>query len=78
MKIILFYYFKQRKLRKFWFHNAVSNPIKNSKVIYFAFHFQPERATDPESGYYTDQVNAVRVLSSLLPSGWTIWVKEKC
>lgn len=43
---------------------------------YFALHYQPERTTVPEAGFYFDQIRAVRRLAAALPTGWILAVKE--
>lgn len=44
-------------------------------IVYF-LHYQPEMNTVPEAGFWADQYNIVRRLSSVLPSRVKIVVKE--
>jgi len=41
----------------------------NKPYIYVALHYQPERTTSPEGGYYVDQWLMVRLLSICVPKG---------
>jgi CDP-glycerol glycerophosphotransferase (TagB/SpsB family) len=45
-------------------------------LAYFPLHFQPERTTDPESGYFSQQVLAIKLLLKILPKEWHVVVKE--
>lgn len=44
--------------------------------IYFPMHFQPERTTSPEGGWFVDQRLAVRNLAAVLPEGWRLYLRE--
>ncbi|MFT5111412.1 MAG: hypothetical protein ACI8P9_000732 [Parasphingorhabdus sp.] len=44
--------------------------------IYVPLHYQPERTTTPEGGRYSNQLLMIRLISSVLPQGWEIVVKE--
>ena len=46
------------------------------KYIYFPLHYQPECNTSPIGEHFADQILAVKILSSALPNGWIIYVKE--
>ena len=48
----------------------------NSKYVYFALHFEPERTTNPDGGEFHDQAIAVAKLRDLLPDNVDIFVKE--
>jgi len=39
-------------------------------------HYQPERTTDPEANYYTQQFLAIKLLSEALPDGYHLYVKD--
>jgi capsule polysaccharide export protein KpsC/LpsZ len=72
---------------KYFFKLFKSNVIKeykkfetipdfNKKFIYIALHFQPERTTSPQGGYFVDQLLMIKTLSSALPKDWLLYVKE--
>jgi len=44
--------------------------------IYVALHYQPEKTTSPEGGVFVDQWLMILMLSSMLPQGWKLYVKE--
>lgn len=46
------------------------------KYIYFPMNLQPECTTVPQAGVFSDQILSLRMLSSVLPVGWKIYVKE--
>lgn len=50
---------------------ATSGPF-----VVFALHYQPERTTMPEGGWFADQELAIRMISESLPEEWTLLVKE--
>ena len=64
-----------RRFRSWLRRNSATGPL-HRPYIYFALHSQPERTTDPEAGWFSDQILALELLSSALPDGWTIIVKE--
>jgi hypothetical protein len=51
-------------------------PDFNKKFVYVALHFQPERTTSPQGGYFVDQLLMIKTLSYALPSDWLLYVKE--
>jgi hypothetical protein len=72
---------------KYFFKLFKSNVIKDykkletapdfsKKFIYVALHFQPERTTSPQGGYFVDQLLMIKTLSSALPKDWLLYVKE--
>ncbi|MDO8492714.1 MAG: hypothetical protein Q7S34_03690 [bacterium] len=48
----------------------------NKKFIYAPLHLQPEGSTSPLGDMFVDQTLQLEILSSALPDGWLIYVKE--
>ena len=48
----------------------------NSDYIYFPLHFEPERTTNPDGGYFQDQFLTLQTLRKFIPDKVKIIVKE--
>lgn len=48
----------------------------NQKYVFFPLHCQPEASTLPLAGVYNDQLLIIYLISSLLPEGVLLYVKE--
>ncbi len=48
----------------------------DSKYVYYALHFEPERTTNPDGGEFHDQAVAIAKLRDLVPDNIDIFVKE--
>ena len=79
-KIGLFGRSKNKRLRR---KNLIKEFNKNSetidldsKYVYFALHFEPERTTNPDGGVFHDQAIAISKLRDLVPDNIDIFVKE--
>ena len=46
------------------------------EFVYFALHFEPERSTNPDGGFYHDQFLALMTLRKIVPNDIEILVKE--
>lgn len=71
--------FIKNKRRKNLYENLSSifeNPDFKIKYIYFPLHFEPERTTNPDGGYYHDQFLALLKLREIIPKEIFIYVKE--
>lgn len=51
-------------------------PDYSLPYIFLALHTEAKRTTNPAGGYYTDQVLILKMLLSVLPDGWMIYIKE--
>ena len=51
--------------------------LANEKdFVYYALHFEPERTTNPDGGYFQDQFLALLTLRKIVPKNVLIYVKE--
>ena len=46
------------------------------KFVYFPLHFEPERTTNPDGGFFHDQLIALIMLRNLVPKDIFIYLKE--
>ncbi len=51
-------------------------PSLDKKYVYYALHFEPERTTNPDGGFFHDQFLALVYLRKILPEDVSIFVKE--
>ena len=51
-------------------------PDLDVPFVYVALHYQPEATTWPDGGAFFDQRDVIDVLSSTIPEGWYLYVKE--
>lgn len=51
-------------------------PDLECKYIVLFLHYQPERTSLPEGGYYSQQWLMIRTIALGMPEGWTLIVKE--
>ncbi|MDT0645919.1 hypothetical protein RM545_04395 [Zunongwangia sp. F260] len=71
-----YYRYKLRKTYEKNRRNLINEVDLNEPFVYFALHLQPEKTTSSYGGKYSDQALALEHLSSILPKGWKIYVKE--
>ncbi len=68
---------KREHARAVAFYKSVSMGRPSlDDYVFFPLQFQPEATTLPRAGYMLDQVNYARMLSSALPDGWRLAIKE--
>lgn len=65
----------QRKLKK-KYDSLSEVPKYDRKYVYFPLHLQPERATNPDGGVYSDQYLVANLLSESIPDDWNVYIKE--
>lgn len=70
----LYYFFKYKQLRRFYIAHS-KEPDLNEKYIYYSLHFEPEAAIIGKT-LLESQLTLIKMLSSALPSGWKLYVKE--
>ncbi|MBI4120099.1 MAG: hypothetical protein HY454_01400 [Parcubacteria group bacterium] len=51
-------------------------PDLNEKFVYLPLNFQPEQTTCPRGDVFDDQLLMIDIISSALPEGWKLYVKE--
>jgi len=49
---------------------------KNIDYAFVALHYQPEETSCPLGGIFADQLIIVKLLKKIIPSNWTIYIKE--
>jgi hypothetical protein len=72
-------HFKRYNENKILYKSYIKYSIKpdlTSDYLYFPLHFQPERTTDPEGMFFSNQLIALQLLRSTLPQNIKIFVKE--
>lgn len=58
-------------------YQSLTAPVDYSQnYIYYPLHYQPERTTSPEGGLFVHQRLVVKLLSSCIPRGWSLFIKE--
>ncbi|MGM0582194.1 MAG: hypothetical protein ACQETL_16055 [Bacteroidota bacterium] len=63
-------------LKKKYQKVSINNPDLTKKYIYFPLHYQPERTTSPDAGFYSDQISLIQMLSGRLGPDFFIYIKE--
>lgn len=58
------------------YNKLASSPKLNGNYIVMFLHYQPERTSLPEGGYYSQQWLIIKMISLVLPKGWELIVKE--
>jgi len=58
------------------YNSLTSQTLYKENYLYFPLHYQPEATTYPLGNYFIDQFNAVKILSTHIPKGYYIYVKE--
>jgi hypothetical protein len=76
-QIALYFQLKYIKKLKSYYQNISLGKICNkSKYVYYCLHFDPEATTLPKDKVFSNQLLNIRIISSSLPKGWKLYVKE--
>src|SRR3989344_4904107 len=70
------YFAKLKENLKKEYEKLQSSPDLSQKFIYAPLNYQPERTTCPDGDMFADQILMVEILSTSLPKGWFVYVKE--
>lgn len=67
-----------RKRRLFAVYTSLCRPVpgKDSKIVSFFLHYQPERTTLPEGRIFVLQHLAIAAVAAGIPPGWEVCVRE--
>jgi hypothetical protein len=68
--------YKRTKKLNERYKQMVSNVEFDKPYLFVALMYQPERTSCPEGDIFADQYLMIEWLSSCLPEGWLIYVKE--
>ena len=66
---------QKTKIRK-KINNISETPDLNKKYVFFSFHYQPERSTEPQANNYSNQLLPLKILNKVLPDDYIIYAKE--
>lgn len=72
---LYFFPFYLRGLKSFYDKLCVATN-ESDKYIFIPLHFEPESTISPTDGINSLQLYNIRILSSVLPEGWKVYVKE--
>jgi hypothetical protein len=67
---------KTFRLKKFYKKKSINGPHINKKFVYFPLHYQPERSSCPDGGYFSNQYLLLRTFRQYLDSNINIIIKE--
>ncbi|MFH1034323.1 MAG: hypothetical protein V1806_07440 [Pseudomonadota bacterium] len=67
---------RQRRRLRAQYQALASPPDLGQPYVYLPLHYQPEMSTLPLGGLYEDQRVLAGLISSFLPAGWRLYVKE--
>lgn len=70
------YSFKFLKELEKYYLKITTNPNQDEKYVFFPLHYQPERTTNPEGGFYENQLLVIKLISDALPEDTRLYVKE--
>lgn len=74
--LVLKRYFLNKRLVTYYSRNMTIPNLEEKKFIYFPLHFQPERSTDPEGIFFSNQLRAIELIANNLPQNYYLYVKE--
>lgn len=74
-KRLYFFPFYLKGLKAFY-DKLCTTPCSSDKYVLFPLHFEPESTISPSDGINALQLYNLKILRSVLPEGWKIYVKE--
>src|SRR3970282_2453752 len=69
-------FFIKKKLYKKFVNKNFTKNIIDSKFVFFALHFEPERSMLVGAPFYPDQLEIIRKIAKSVPIEYKVYVKE--
>lgn len=76
IKIFTYFPRRFRPNQKTEYESVAASPDFGRPFVYLPLHYQPERNSSPQGGVFVDQILMAETLSSALPDGWMLYIKE--
>ncbi len=66
---------KRRRLKRLY-TKLSSRAVDDERYVYLPLNYQPEKTSSPDGGWYADLLLMVRSVSTALPKGYQLYVRE--